>query len=555
MIKLMNTYKEHILLVETDPEISDLINRQTLQPLGYKVDVVGAAPAAIQEAIRLKPDVILANLNLPGLSGKDLLVALSSQGIDIPIIVIAPQGMESDVIQAFRLGASDFVIWPIREAEVVSAVERVLRQGRARRERESLARQLNQTNQELQRRVRELTTIFAIGKAVISATDQQALFDKILEGAAFVAEADSGWLLSRDERGKNFILRACRNVPAEIYSRINQPYDDGISSLVALSGEALAIHGEPVTRFKVSRLGQSVLVTPIKVRKEVVGLLVSTRKAAQPFSPSQQALLEAVADYASISLVNARLFKALEERLATLQRSADAIQLDKRVQQNILHGYHRELTRFLTMIRNNVSLLTNNEPDKLSGEQIKAMLAIQEKVETLEAIVASMIEQHGAETGKQYTPVNLTELADQAVDRIQPIAHQAGLQFDAEITKKVVYGLADAIQISQVLDGILSNAVKFTPAGGHIHMIVQVNNNEAHLSVRDSGTGIESKYLPRLFEASAPTRAPIQAHYGGIGISLPLVKEILEAHGGKIWAESKSGDGSTFHITLPVIPQ
>jgi signal transduction histidine kinase len=67
--------------------------------------------------------------------------------------------------------------------------------------------------------------------------------------------------------------------------------------------------------------------------------------------------------------------------------------------------------------------------------------------------------------------------------------------------------------------------------------------------------GIESKYLPRLFEASATTRGPIQAHYGGIGISLPLIKEILEAHGGKIWAESKSGDGSTFHITLPVIPQ
>ena len=78
MIKAMNTHKERILLVETDPEISDLINRQTLQPMGYKVDVVGAAPAAIQEAIRLKPDVILADLALPGLRGKDLLVALAS---------------------------------------------------------------------------------------------------------------------------------------------------------------------------------------------------------------------------------------------------------------------------------------------------------------------------------------------------------------------------------------------------------------------------------------------------------------------------------------------
>ena len=555
MIKAMNTHKERILLVETDPEISDLINRQTLQPMGYKVDVVGAAPAAIQEAIRLKPDVILADLALPGLSGKDLLVALASQGIDIPIIVIAPQGMESDVIQAFRLGATDFVIWPIREAEVVSAVERVLRQGRARREREQLAQQLNQTNQELQRRVRELTTIFAIGKAVISASDQQALFDKILEGAAFIAEADSGWLLSRDERGKSYILRACRNVPADIHAHINQPYDDGISSLVALSGEALTIHGEPLTRFKVSRLGQSVLVTPIKVRKEVVGLLVSTRKTPKPFTPSQQALLEAVADYASISLVNARLFKALEERLANLQRSTDAIQLDKRLQENILRSYHNELSRFLKMIRSDLTQLTNHQPDRLSGEQIKAMLSIQEKVEALEAIVASIVKQPGLGAGKQYAPVNLTGLVNQAADRFLPVAQQAVLLFETEVPNKAVYGLVDATQISQVLDGLLSNAIKFTPSGGRLSLVMQVNGGEAQINVKDSGAGIESQHGPHLFETNAVSRSNLQAHYGGIGISLPLIKEILAAHSGKIKVESKPGEGTIVTLTLPVIPQ
>ena len=69
---------------------------------------------------------------------------------------------------------------------------------------------------------------------------------------------------------------------------------------------------------------------------------------------------------------------------------------------------------------------------------------------------------------KHYGPVNLTDLARQAVNRFQPIAQLISLQIEAEIPKKAVYGLADAIQISQVLDGILSNAVKFTPPGGHI---------------------------------------------------------------------------------------
>jgi DNA-binding response OmpR family regulator len=129
----MNTPRERVLLVENDPDISDLIARQTLQALGYRVEVAQTAASALQAAARFSPDVVITNLNLPGLSGKDLLVALSSQGLDIPVIVIAMKGMESDVIQAFRLGATDYLIWPAREAEVVSAVERVLKQVRAKR--------------------------------------------------------------------------------------------------------------------------------------------------------------------------------------------------------------------------------------------------------------------------------------------------------------------------------------------------------------------------------------------------------------------------------------
>jgi DNA-binding response OmpR family regulator len=177
----MKTPRERVLLVENDPDVSDLISRQTLQAIGYRVEVAREATTAIREAARFCPDVIIADLNLPGLSGKDLLVALNSQGVEVPVIILAQKGTEADLVQAFRLGASDYLLLPAREAEVVSAVERVLKQVRARQERESLAKQLKQTNDELHRRVRELTTIFAIGKAFTSVTDQQTLFEKIVE--------------------------------------------------------------------------------------------------------------------------------------------------------------------------------------------------------------------------------------------------------------------------------------------------------------------------------------------------------------------------------------
>ena len=80
--------KERILLVESNPEISDLIARQTLLPSGFRIEVVGAANIAIQAIVRFTPDLIIANLNLPGLSGKDFLVALAAQGAEAPVVVI-----------------------------------------------------------------------------------------------------------------------------------------------------------------------------------------------------------------------------------------------------------------------------------------------------------------------------------------------------------------------------------------------------------------------------------------------------------------------------------
>lgn len=365
----MKTSRDRILIIESDPEISDLVARQTLQAMGYQVQTARSASAGLQEVNRFLPDVIIADLVLPDLSGKDLLVAFSSQGIEVPVIAISQKGMESDLIQAFRLGATDYLIWPVREAEVVSAVERVLKQVRSRRERETLARQLKQTNNELQQRVRELTTIFAIGKAVISITNQRELLEKIVEGAVYVTEADCGWLLLREERNKTFNLVAQRNLPKTLAAKINQPWDDGISSLVALSGETLSISGEPLARFKVSQLGQSTLVVPIKLKKEVVGLLIVVRKAPEPFSSSNRTLLEAVADYASVSLVNASLFRALEERARAMQRAAEQATASDRKKDEIMLNFKREIQPKLEKTIKEIEAFLTGEDARLNAAQ------------------------------------------------------------------------------------------------------------------------------------------------------------------------------------------
>lgn len=372
----MKSSGEHIFVVEKDPDISDLISCQALQPLGYQVTVVKDGSTALRQAVQTRPDLLIANLNIPGLNAKDLLVALASQGVNVPLVVISEKGQEEDILQAFRLGASDYLHWPAQDAEVVSVVERILRQTHEGRARARLDRQLKDVNAELRRKISELTAIVSIGKAVVSITDQHRLFTKIVEGAMQAVEADLGWLMLREEASKVYLLTAHCNLPRSWAKKLNQPLEDGISSLVTLSGETLLIHGRPLEKFRVSALGKSAAMVPIKVHNEVIGLLLVVRKKEYPFDRAEQTLLEAVADYASISLVNARLFRALEQ-------AAESAKSGER-QQNVLLESFRETVRDELLTANHaLESLLSQKTGPLIKQQREALQTVQAALHSL----------------------------------------------------------------------------------------------------------------------------------------------------------------------------
>ena len=377
---------ERILVVENDPDISDLIARQALKPMGYQVTVVDDASAALRQALQTPPDLLIANLDLPGLKATDLLVGLNSQGIDVPLLVVSEHGHENDILQAFRAGAVDYLYWPARDAEVLSAVERALRHTRGDRTSKQLDQKLNSVNNELQRKVNELSTILDLGKAVISITDQRVLFSRIVDGAVKIADADMAWLMVRDETSKVFLLSAQHNLPAGWAKKMNQPIDDGISSLVVLSTETLLIHGKALEKFKVSTLGKSAAVVPIKVQAEVIGILLTVRKAERAFGREEQSLLEAIADFASISLVNARLFRALEQTAESARRS-------EQQRFSVLTSVRSEVGDEVRPASYTLDLLLSDKLGQLSDEQHRALETVQKTLKKLARITEQTIPQ------------------------------------------------------------------------------------------------------------------------------------------------------------------
>jgi DNA-binding response OmpR family regulator len=367
---------ERILIVENDPDIADLIGRQALQPLGYRVTVATDASSALKQALQTPPDLIIANLNFPGLSGKDLLAAFNAQNVKSPVIVIAEKGQEHDAIQAFRLGATDVIFWPLRDAEVVSIVERALQHVGEAHERQKLDQQLKAVNAELQKRLKDLTTILAAAKAVVSITDQRQLFHRLLESALQLSEADICWLTLRDDKSHVYLLRAQQNLPTAWSKKMNQPVDDGISSLVAHSGESLLMHGAPLQKFKIASLGKSAGVIPIKIKTEVIGLLIVVRKEDREFSRDAQAMLEAMADYASISLVNARLFQALEQ---TAENARASEKYRYASLESLRAAIHNETQSSLTLL----NMVMSETSDMLTPNQRKALESVRSSLQRL----------------------------------------------------------------------------------------------------------------------------------------------------------------------------
>lgn len=548
---MVNIVRENILVVENDLMIADLIAFQALEAAGYRVQVAGNATKAIQKAMHMVPDLIIVNLQLPGLSGKDLMIALTSHRVDTPVIVLAQKGMETNIIQAYRLGAADYLLWPVRESEVLTVVDRVLKRGRERRERDMLASQLQEANKQLQARFREMNTIFSIGKVVTSVTDQVILFDRILEGATRITQSDVSWFLLRNEANKAFFLVSYQNLPQSLASYLNQPWDDGISSLVSMSGESLSIARDSLKKFRISSLGQAALIVPIKAQKNVIGLIVVMRKRLVEFTKNDQKLLEAVTDYASISLVNARLFRAVEQRATTLESAADQARTGEKIHNGLLESIKKEISEPLESAHSALDFLAEDETSTWTQERREVMADLKRQLDTLNLVV-EMVSPLPRSLNIS-NRVDLNDIVNQSIKRAEIIARESNISIIPELSSSTLMVRADPQLIVQVMDALLSNAIKFNRQAGQVAVqIKRAAKDMAQVQIRDTGSGISQREIPHIFSGEFKSGPEKRQRFGGLGIGLALIEEIITNQGGEIWVDSKPGKGATFHFTLPM---
>ncbi len=149
--------------------------------------------------------------------------------------------------------------------------------------------------------------------------------------------------------------------------------------------------------------------------------------------------------------------------------------------------------------------------------------------------------------------VDLTGTVEDCVRMLRDRAENNGLEFTASLPEEPVFLLADKRAVKQVLLNLLTNAIKFTPAGGHVGVSVRTGDGQSTITVRDTGIGIPKCDLPRLGNPFEQVNGDPMLAKSGSGLGLALVRALMEKHGGTLHIDSEEGTGTTVRVVFPTI--
>jgi signal transduction histidine kinase len=207
----------------------------------------------------------------------------------------------------------------------------------------------------------------------------------------------------------------------------------------------------------------------------------------------------------------------------------------------------------LQSLRMSIHLLSEERVGKLNNKQMELVCAAKEESERLKEIMDDFLVLDRIESDRshlQIEPVSPIVLAREGLETFQSEAKGKGVSLMNAVSEGLPDVMADPLRIRHVFGNLLSNALRFIQPGGSITVNAFHETDVIRFTVEDTGAGIPSEYVNRLFEAFY--RAPGQDEKSGVGLGLAIVKEIVEAHGGTVLAQSKIGEGTRMSFTLPV---
>ena len=501
-------------------------------------------------------------------------------GLALRSILSAPLRVKENVIgvlqvvdaEVARFTLTDLTLVESLAASAATAIEnaRLFEQGQREIEERKRAEET------LRRRNEDLVALNAVATTIGQSFDLKQILNAALDKVLEVIEADAGWVQLLDEKGgvlslsKGGVLSLSKGGVLSLSKGGDSP------SLVAYCGQLREMAETPRTckwaksiMAEVVQSGQAVVITqssdalqsrveagredpchvivgvPIKAREKVLGLVGLCSFAPRQPSSQEVQLLTAIGHQIGVALENARLTKEAAE--VEILRELD------RLRSELIANVSHEFRTPLGLIKIFCTTLLREDVEFDRETQREFLGHLDEEAEKLERIVDNLLDLAQMEDGRlrlDKRPTDVGQLVRKVMGamEIQLTQHRFVYDFPAESLVAAV----DAKRVEEVLRNLLSNAIKYSPEGGTITVQGRGDRRQLLIWVRDQGMGIPSQSLERVFERFYRVENEITQSVRGAGLGLAVCRGIIGAHGGRMWAESTLGVGSTFYFSLPV---
>lgn len=284
---------------------------------------------------------------------------------------------------------------------------------------------------------------------------------------------------------------------------------------------------------------RSLVLLPLIGRGRLLGVLtLAMTRPDRTFSRSDLPKLEDVAQRTALGADNARLYQQARQA--------------SRARDDTLAAISHDLRNGLNTVLTAVSLLLRNLPPDDDGRRDRRHVeAIRRSAERMNRLIGDLLDVASIEAGRLFVEPRrepVRPIIQEALDACRDQALEKSMHIEQNVAGEIDV-VCDRDRVLQVLGNLIGNAIKFTPDGGSVLVTAQQLDDDVVFSVRDSGVGVSAKQLPHVFDRfwQATPKARL-----GSGLGLTIAKGVVEALGGRIWVESRSGEGTTFFFTLPL---
>jgi len=418
--------------------------------------------------------------------------------------------------------------------------------------------ELDARTAQLTRSVGELKALGEVGQAVSSTLDLETVLATIVARATELAGMDGGALYEYDEVREEFHLHTTENLPAELTDALRAapiPKGEGAIGQLAVTGEPVEIRDIADERAYQSRVREilirqgyrSLLAVPLLREEHLLGGLVVNRKSAGEFAPQVIDLLRTFATQSALAIQNARLFREIDDKSRQLEAAS-------RHKSEFLANMSHELRTPLNAIIGFSEILAERLFGEVNDKQAEYLADILESGRHLLSLINDILDLSKIEAGRMeldLSEFSLPAAIDNTLILVRERAQRRDIKLGRNFDGRLSTIHADERKVKQVLLNLLSNALKFTPEGGHIDVVARERDGNAEVSVTDTGVGIAPEDQQAVFEEFRQV-GTASKKVEGTGLGLAISRKFIELHGGRIWVTSQVGAGSTFAFTLPI---